>query len=54
MILAAVFVRASDPEEKIAWPANLEDDCVKPTPGGLPKTMDFSPEQWGTLTFEIE
>jgi formylglycine-generating enzyme required for sulfatase activity len=54
MLLAVVFLRASDPNEKIPWPTDLEDDCIKPTPGGLPEQMDFSPGQWGTLTFVIE
>ena len=54
MLLAVVFLRASDPNEKIPWPTDLEDDCTKPTPGGLPENMDFSPVQWGTLTFVVK
>jgi len=54
MRLAVVFLRASDPNERIPWPAALEDDCTRPTSGGLPEIMDFSPRQWGTLTFVVE
>ena len=49
MQLAANFIRASNPNEKIPWPAELNDDCIKPTPGKLPENLFFSPEQWGTL-----
>jgi len=54
MRLAVVFLRASDPNEKIPWPIDLQDNCTRPTSGGLPKTMDFSPGQWGMLTFVVE
>ena len=54
MLLAVVFLRASDPNEKIPWPTDLEDDCTKPTPGGLPQNMDFSRGQWGALTFVVK
>jgi len=54
VLLSVVFLRASDPDEKISWPTDLEDACTKPTPGGLPQNMDFSPGQWGTLTFVVE
>jgi hypothetical protein len=47
--LAVNFIRASNPNEKIVWPADLDDDCIKPTPGGLPEFLDFSPERWGFL-----
>ena len=47
--LAVNFLRASNPNEKIPWPADLDDDCIKPTPGGLPENLFFSPEQWATL-----
>jgi formylglycine-generating enzyme required for sulfatase activity len=45
--LAVNFIRGSNPNEKIPWPAGLDDDCIKPTPGGLPPEMQFSPELWG-------
>lgn len=47
--LAVNFLRASDPDSKIPWPTGLDDDCIKPTPGGLPADMHFSPEEWGTI-----
>jgi hypothetical protein len=47
--LAANIIRTPDPNEKIPWPANLEDDVIKPTPGGLPENLYFSPEEWATL-----
>ena len=34
--LAVTFLRVSDPGKKIPWPPGLDDDCIKPTPGGLP------------------
>ena len=49
--LAAIFLRASNPNEKIPWPPDLEDDCIEPTPGGFPQNMDFLLERWGTLMF---
>ena len=47
--LAVNFIRASNQAEKIPWPADLNDDCIKLTPGGLPENLFFSPEQWATL-----
>ena len=47
--LAVSFIRASNPNEKIPWPTNLDDDCIKPTPGGLPEILYFSPEKWAPL-----
>lgn len=47
--LAASFLRASDPTVKVFWPANLDDDCIKPTPKGLPPVLHFSPDKWVTL-----
>jgi hypothetical protein len=44
--LAVVYIKASPPYEKIPWPRQLADDTVKPTPGGFPDTLYFSPEQW--------
>jgi len=44
--LAAHFLRASAPNIKIPWPVDLDDDCVKPTPGGLTQTSRFTPEKW--------
>jgi hypothetical protein len=47
--LAVNFIRASNPNEKVPWPVDLNDDCIKPTPGGLPEILYFSPETWATL-----
>jgi hypothetical protein len=47
--LAANILRSSNPDVKTPWPASLEDDCIKPTPGGLPDALDFSPDEWGTV-----
>ncbi len=47
--LAAVFLRAADPTVKIPWPADLDDDAIKPTPGGLPPTLRFSLEKWAVI-----
>jgi Tol biopolymer transport system component len=47
--LAAHFLRASDPTIKVPWPVDLDDDTIKPTPGGLPPTLWFSPGKWATI-----
>lgn len=47
--LAANFIRTSNTNEKIPWPDNLDDDCIKPTPGGMPEQMIFSPERWAAI-----
>ena len=49
--LAAVYIKSSPPYDKIPWPAELTDDTIMPTPGGLPETYNFSPEQWMELSF---
>lgn len=48
--LAVIFIRASNPNEKTPWPNDLDDDCIKPTPGGMPARLQFSPEGWATLS----
>ncbi len=48
--LAVNLLRSSQPNEKISWPADLEDDCIKPTPGGLPSQLQFSPDRWATIS----
>jgi CubicO group peptidase (beta-lactamase class C family) len=48
--IAVNFLRASKPDVKIAWPNALDDDCIKPTPGGLPVQMHFSPDRWATIS----
>jgi len=47
--LAVNFLRASDPSVKIPWPNDLDDDVIKPTPGGLPKQLHFSIDKWATI-----
>ena len=47
-IAVSVF-RSSTPDERAFWPLTLDDDCIKPNPGGLPKELHFSPEQWAIL-----
>ena len=49
--IAVVYIKATPPYEKVPWPANLDDDCIDPTPGGLPLRTEFSLEQWGVLRF---
>lgn len=48
--LAVVYIKTSPPYEKIPWPTNLDDDTIKPTPGGLPETMFFSPGDWTMIS----
>ena len=48
--LAADILRSSNPNEKIPWPADLDDDCIKPTPGGLPDELHFSPDTWAMVS----
>jgi hypothetical protein len=47
--LAANLLRSSEPDSKIPWPADLDDDCIKPTPSGAPEEMEFVPEEWVVL-----
>jgi len=47
--LAVNYIRASNPSVKIPWPDGLDDDCIKPTPGGLPEQLHFTPDRWATL-----
>ena len=47
--LAANILRSSSPDSKTPWPADLDDDCIKPTPGGLPEALRFSPHRWATV-----
>jgi hypothetical protein len=49
--LAVNFIRGSAPNVKVYWPSDLDDDCILPTPGGLPTHMQFSPATWATITF---
>jgi hypothetical protein len=47
--LAANLLRSSDPDLKVVWPGTLDDDTRRPTPGGLPPQMSFSPDQWAAI-----
>ncbi len=47
--LAVTFIRANDLQRRVYWPANLEDDCTVPSPGGIPSSLNFAPETWGLL-----
>jgi hypothetical protein len=47
--LAANYIRASNPNVKIPWPSDLDDDCIKPTPGSMPAQLYFSPDRWGLV-----
>jgi len=47
--LAANYLSASNPNVKIPWPDDLDDDCIKPTPGEMPAQLYFSPDRWGTI-----
>ncbi len=44
-ITVSVF-RSSSPNERVFWPPTLNDNCLRPNPGGLPTEMHFSPEHW--------
>jgi formylglycine-generating enzyme required for sulfatase activity len=47
--LAVNFIRADVPNVKVPWPKDLADDCILPTPGGLPVDLRFSPDEWATI-----
>lgn len=47
--LAVSFIRASNPDVKTPWPKDLDDDCIKPTPGEMPDQLRFSPDRWATV-----
>ena len=47
--MAVNFVRASNPNVKIPWPNDLDDDCIKPTIGGMPAQLHFSLHKWATI-----
>jgi hypothetical protein len=47
--LAANLLRSSAPSVKHVWPSDLDDDTTRPTPGGLPPQMSFSPDHWAEI-----
>ena len=34
---------------RMGTPDDLNDDCVRPTPGGMPAELRFSPDKWATV-----
>ena len=50
--LAAVYIKSTPPYEEIPWPGNLDDVCIRPTPGGIPSTILFKPEMWLLIRVE--
>jgi hypothetical protein len=50
--LAVNILRSSNPAIKVPYPADLDDDVILPTPGGLPATMHFTPETWLHIAVE--
>jgi hypothetical protein len=48
--LAVNFIRGSAPDVKVHWPRDLEDDCILPTPGGLPEQLHLSPNTWAAVS----
>lgn len=51
--MAANILRSSDTDAKIPWPAGLNDDCILPTPGGLPEVLHFSPNSWMIISIPV-
>jgi len=47
------LVRSSSPDERALWPVILDDDCIKPTPGGMPPELHFSPVQWAEIDLSL-
>ena len=52
--MAVNYIKVSEPNLKIPWPSNLNDDCIKQTPGGLPDQMHFSPDKWVTIVLQVD
>jgi len=50
MRLAVNILRSSTPDEKVPYPAGLDDGVIAPTPGGLPAVISFAPEGWVLVT----
>jgi len=51
--IAVSLARSSSPDERVFWPATLDDDCIKPTPGGMPPELHFSPVQWAEIDLSL-
>ena len=50
--MAVNYIKVSEPNVKIPWPNDLDDDCIKPTPGGLPERLKFSPDEWAKIDIQ--
>ncbi|NIS80231.1 MAG: hypothetical protein GTO14_08485 [Anaerolineales bacterium] len=50
--IAVNYINASGPYIKIPWPIGLDDDSIKPVPGGLPQELHFSPSEWALIRIE--
>ena len=50
--IAVNYIKVSEPNTKIPWPVGLDDDCIRPTPGGLPDQMYFSPDKWAAIVLQ--
>jgi len=50
--MAVNYIKVSEPNVKISWPSDLDDACIKPTPGGLPEHLQFSPDKWVTINIQ--
>lgn len=50
--IAVSLFRSSAPNERVFWPPTLDDDSIKPTPGGLSENLYLSLEQW--IILEVE
>jgi len=51
--IAVSLARSSSPDERVFWPVALDDDCIKPTPGGMPPELHFSPVQWAQIDLSL-
>lgn len=50
--LAANYINASGPNEKIPWPGDLTDGSTILTPRGLPQKLQFEPETWTMIQIQ--
>jgi hypothetical protein len=47
--LAVSVMRSSAPDARTIWPLTLDDDCARPTPGGMPQTLAFALDGWAII-----
>jgi hypothetical protein len=50
--LVVTFIPASDIETRLYWPLDLQDDTIVPTPGGMPSSLNLSPDTWAVLEWD--